>query len=43
MASKKKQQNLFSNTSNKLAEYEQKQQLREKHLIIRDRPKLAPL
>lgn len=30
MASKKKQQNLFSSTSNKLAEYEQKQQLREK-------------
>lgn len=29
MASKKKQQNLFSNTSNKLAEYEQKQQIRE--------------
>lgn len=30
MASKKKQQNLFSNTSSKLAEYEQKQLLREK-------------
>lgn len=30
MASKKKQQNLFSNTSSKLVEYEQKQLLREK-------------
>jgi peptidyl-prolyl cis-trans isomerase B (cyclophilin B) len=30
VASKKKQQNLFSNTSSKLAEYEQKQLLREK-------------
>lgn len=37
MASKKKQQNLFSSTSGKLAEYEQKQLLREKQVQRRKR------
>jgi peptidyl-prolyl cis-trans isomerase B (cyclophilin B) len=37
VASKKKQQNLFSNTANKLAEYEQKQLLREKQVLRRKR------
>ncbi len=35
MASKKKQQNLFSSTSNKLAEYEAKQQAHAKHSLRR--------
>ncbi len=35
MASKKKQQNLFSSTSNKLAEYEAKQQMHAKHTLRR--------
>ena len=37
MASKKKQQNLFSNTAGKLAEYEQKQLQREKQVARRKR------
>jgi peptidyl-prolyl cis-trans isomerase B (cyclophilin B) len=35
LASKKKQQNLFSSTSNKLAEYEAKQQAHAKHTLRR--------
>jgi len=37
VASKKKQQNLFSSTAGKLAEYEQKQQQREKQVARRKR------
>lgn len=37
LASKKKQQNLFSSTSGKLAEYEQKQLLREKQVLRKKR------
>ena len=37
MASKKKQQNLFSSTTGKLAEYEQKQLLREKQVLRKKR------